>query len=127
VVSRFAPAPLPTDAPAPPAQGIPTWRLAGGIGLLTAAVATGVVGAVTAKLAADERQSLDGNKSLTGQQVAQGNDIIQSRNRQAAIEFGCAGAAAVSGVLLLVWPRASMPVEVSASASSAMLSLRGRF
>lgn len=124
VVTHFAPPPLAADPTLPADRRIPPWRVAGGIGLLTAAAATGVAGALTLKSAVDERQTLN---AAPGAAVPQGNDVIRSRDTQAAIEFGCAGAAAVAGVLLLVWPRASTPVEVSASASSAVLSLHGRF
>jgi hypothetical protein len=124
VVSHFAPAPVPVES-APPAWGLAPWRLYGGIGLLAAAVGTGVAGALTWKSADDQRSSA--GSTTSGAKVASLNDSIRRLDTQAGIEFGCAGLAAGVGALFLLLHQAAPQVDVGASASAGTVSLRGRF
>jgi len=60
------------------------------------------------------------------EEVADTNRRIASRNRLAAAAAGVAGAAALSGLLLYLWPEAP-PVSAGVSASSVTLELRATF
>jgi hypothetical protein len=123
VVRDFSFDPLAADAlPSSSRPVIPVWRLAAGVGFEGLAVAGGVLGAMSWKSALDVRA---GAMASSQKDVSAANTRIRERNTATAIELGCAGAAAVTGALLLLWPQAAEHVDVRAAARSAMVEVRG--
>jgi hypothetical protein len=125
VVDHFTPAQVPVDVLPPARDALPVWRVGVGLGFLTVAVAAGTVGALTLKSADDLSASV--SPKVSGTVVEGTNDEIRARNVQAGVELGGAAAAAVSGALLLLWPRASFRPDLGASSSALTLGFRGFF
>ena len=87
------------------------WR-AVGAGLLVGAAAGVAAGTLNVLSARALRDSVD-RSNFPQKQVDETNQKIERNNRLARIAFGLAGAAAVGGALLLLWPEA--PVNVGAA------------
>jgi hypothetical protein len=110
--SRAEPDPRPTS-----------WRTVTGIGLLGLAGVGAAVGGIG--LYAAHSKADDGSAGLSLRDVSVRNDEIQTANLVAGVSFGVAGAAAISGAMLLLWPDA--PVELEARAGGAGARVHGVF
>lgn len=99
-------------------------RIIGSALLGGATLATAVGGA--ALLSARAIQAGIGPEA-THEEVVQQNQRIGARNRVAAIAFGVAGAAAVAGVTVLLWPESPVELGLASTGDGPTLSVAGTF
>jgi hypothetical protein len=114
----------PAEAAAGPAVR-PRWRRTAGLAALGVGAAA-TVAAVVISISA-HGLSEDAHRATSNQSTAMLNDQLSTRNTWAAVSYGVAGAAAVSGALLLLWPDGPVHGLATADRSSASLGLSGRF
>lgn len=116
-------APVDAGSEGEPDSRSASWRTVTGIGLLGLAGVGAVVGGISLYSAHHQADASDAGLSL--QQVAERNDGIRTANVVAGVSFGVAGAAAISGAMLLLWPDA--PVELEARAGGGGARVHGVF
>jgi Caspase domain len=116
-------APVGPDSPAETTSSSTTVRTYAGYGLLGVAGAGAVLGGVSLYVAHHKADDIGSTSSL--RDVAERNDEIKTWNITAAVGFGVAGAAAISGAVLLLWPES--PVEIDARASEVRARVHGVF
>lgn len=110
------------SSPSPDARST-SWRTVTGYGLLGLAGVGAVVGGLSLYSAHRKADDVNQNSSLLD--VAQRNDEIRTSNIVGGVSLGIAGAAAVTGAVLLLWPDA--PVELEARASGVGARVHGAF
>lgn len=129
VAAHFTWEPMPTEPVDSTVSHRPGWRLYTGAALLVAAGATAAVGAWT--LVSAHSLSMQVSSSLYEKaaqaQAASLDPRIRARNTAATCEFAAAGAAAVSGLVVWLWPAPSPRVAISLSGPGALLRLVGQF
>jgi hypothetical protein len=119
-VFRF---PAEADSTNEPDSRSASWRTYAGIGLLGLAGVGAAVGGIS--LYSAHGKAGDSDAGLSLQQVAERNDEIRTANAVGGISLGIAGAAAISGAVLLLWPDA--PVDLEARAGGAGARVHGVF
>jgi hypothetical protein len=124
VVDAFAMRAPQGDAAGGPRDGS-TVRRTIGLGLIGVGAASTVAAVFALGAARDARSGIGATTPQAD--AAAANDKIRTWNTVATIELAAAGAAAASGVLLLVWPDAAARVDIGASATSGRVGLRGTF
>ena len=119
---------VPEDAPSDVAKrdgGGSRFRSYAGVTLLSA----GVIGAAASIYGLESAVAL--NKGLgdggTGQAAADVNEKARTRTLVGAIGLGVAGTAAVSGLVLLLWPESHSNVSWDPSVRSASVAVHGSF
>lgn len=110
----------PTEAEAPRASR----RRVAGVALLGVSALAAAGGTWAYLSARSLRGSIDAQSSQ--EMVTATNERIESRNRLAAAAIGAAGAAALAGTLLWLWPDAP-PVSVTVAGGGLTLGLQSRF
>jgi hypothetical protein len=121
---------VPWDRPAPArdraaAGALPPWRLYTGVALLGLATA-GAVGASAALVSANDLRATR-DMTAAAQARADLDARINRRTLWSSVGFAVAGAAAASGLAVLLWPHATPPVEVSAAPGTALVNVRRTF
>jgi hypothetical protein len=116
-------APVEADSASEPDSRATSWRTVTGIGLLGLAGVGAAVGGIS--LYSAHHKAGDADAGLSLQQVTERNEEIRTANVVAGVSFGVAGAAAISGAMLLLWPDA--PVELEARAGGAGARVHGVF
>jgi hypothetical protein len=109
-VVQTVPSAVPDPSPAPSWRRPVGWTLIGAAALATATGAGAIVSARAIKAGIGPTTS---HSEATAQ-----NQRIASRNRLAGIALGVAGASAVAGLTLLLWPEAPVAVAVSGDGAS---------
>ena len=116
-------APVEADSAVEPDSRAASWRTYTGIGLLGLAGVGAAVGGIS--LYSAHQKADDGTAGLSLRDAEERNGEIRTANVVAGVSFGVAGAAALSGALLLLWPDA--PVELEARAGGAGARVHGVF
>jgi hypothetical protein len=106
-----APSTAPRSAPAK-ARSSATWRRPAATGIFGFGAAVAAVG--TALWISGETIRSDGTSGISQRDIADRNQRVSERRRYAYVAFGVAGAAAATGVTILLWPTKSR-AELSAS------------